>query len=49
MAVPKSCRSHIKSSVAMDSSACSNPNIPDCRSLIEKGSDSSRDRLSVIQ
>src|SRR5882762_3265730 len=49
IAVPRSRRSHISRSVATDSSACSRPNMPDCRSLTEKGSDSSSERSSVIQ
>ena len=49
IAVPRSRRSHISSSVATDASACSKPNMPLCRSLMEKGSDSSSARSSVIQ
>src|SRR5439155_17009323 len=49
IAVPRSRLSHIRSSVATDSSACNNPNMPLCRSLTEKGSDSSSGRSSVIQ
>ena len=42
-------RSHISSSVAMDSSAWSRPNMPLWRSLTEKGSDSTQRRSSVSQ
>src|SRR6266853_6074086 len=49
IAVPKSRPSHISNSVATDSIACSKPNIPLCRSLIEKGNVSTSDRSSVSQ
>src|SRR6266478_987657 len=47
--VPRSRPSHISSSVATDSSACSRPNMPLCRSLIVHASDSSSGRSSGIQ
>src|SRR6266851_4110741 len=48
-AAPRSRPSHISNSVATDSSACSSPNIPLCRSLTVNGSESSSGRSSVIQ
>src|SRR6267154_130371 len=49
IAVPKSRPSHISNNVATDFIAYNSPNIPLCRSLIEKGSDSTNARSSVSQ